>query len=447
MSNLNEICLIGDVLIDITLKQNSKSENKLRFGGIVHAARGLWALDSKYSIANFNPQYLDTDINNFLSHHGCSNIMKIGNVTGTPYLFFINEAKEIGNQGYEFILRENVRIDLDENNLKLLKTNNYQDCLLISGNYDFNSVVSNINTNSEIHLDIANNTRELMFLKGFPRKLSTIFLSTSSYLFKKLYKDDFIAFSNYFKEYTNRFILKENRGGSRAINFSTNEVLCIPSQTHPISHSVGVGDVFDATYVFFNKKYSFRESLELSSWIAAEYASTTYPDDFKKSVENVLKSDVQDLISMGGVSLPWESRNKINIYIAAPDFDYLNIQQINQLCDSLDYHNFKPRRPVRENGFMEQDASFFQKQRIFSKDMQLLYGCHILIAVLINNDPGTFIEIGIAATKGIPTIVYDPYNIASNCMLTQLPNFISNDLDEIISEVFICSAKLNLLNE
>ena len=145
--------------------------------------------------------------------------------------------------------------------------------------------------------------------------------------------------------------------------------------------------------------------------------------------------------------LPWEAREKINIYIAAPDFDYVNRTYIELLTESLKYHNFKPRRPVQENGQMEFDAESSRREEIYNKDMTLLSECQLLIAVLINNDPGTLIEIGLAAAKSMGTFVYDPYNQATNCILTQLPHFISNDLDELIAEVFIFASKLNSVHE
>jgi nucleoside 2-deoxyribosyltransferase len=60
------------------------------------------------------------------------------------------------------------------------------------------------------------------------------------------------------------------------------------------------------------------------------------------------------------------------------------------------------------------------------------------------NDPGTLIEIGVAAAKGMPTIVFDPLNEATNCMLTELPTLVTNDLDEVITEIFVQSANLKV---
>ena len=85
---------------------------------------------------------------------------------------------------------------------------------------------------------------------------------------------------------------------------------------------------------------------------------------------------------------------------------------------------------------MSQNASKEERLLLFSKDMKLLDECDLLIAVILYDDPGTYIEIGLASQKRIPVIVYDPYERANNCMLTELPLLVSNDLDMIISKVF-----------
>ena len=86
---------------------------------------------------------------------------------------------------------------------------------------------------------------------------------------------------------------------------------------------------------------------------------------------------------------------------------------------------------------MSVNAPKDERQRLFHGDMHLLDQCNMQIAVLLYNDPGTMIEIGLAAQRGIPTLVYDPNKIADNCMLTELPTLVSSDLDEIIAKVFI----------
>jgi nucleoside 2-deoxyribosyltransferase len=66
----------------------------------------------------------------------------------------------------------------------------------------------------------------------------------------------------------------------------------------------------------------------------------------------------------------------------------------------------------------------------------MLDDCKLLLAVLLYDDPGTLIEIGLALERQMPVLVYDPYGRATNLMLTQLPSVVSADLDVIIAGVF-----------
>lgn len=438
MSSTPKICLIGDIVIDVSLKTQN-TEAKLRLGGIVHAARCLWALNIPFSVGYFSPDYLDKQIVDYLNSLNCHSIYKLGKVIGAPYVFLIEDVKESGSQGYQFLLKEEIEINYNTESLTKIAELKFEDYFIISGNYDMPHLLQFIN--GKIHVDIANNVNDLDYFSKFENAFSTVFLSTSSTLFSGLYNDDFLGFASKFKKYSQKLILKENRGGSRGIDFSDGTVFNIASQTKPILHSVGIGDVYGATFVSYFRDYSFEETLNLSSWIASEYALTTHPDDFKLAVTRILKSDIKQLINIKGISLPWEIRKNINIYIAAPDFDFIDTTPIDNLVNALKYHNFSPRRPIKENGQMEKEATKVRKQELFTKDIILLEECSILIAVLLYNDPGTLIEIGLSSAKGIPTIVYDPYNLATNCMLTELPDLISSELDDIISEVFIKSSK------
>jgi len=437
----SKICLIGDIVVDVTLK-NEREEVKLRLGGIVHAARGLWAMSIPFSVGYFAPTYLDEQIDQYLTNLGCQDVIKLGDISGAPYVFLIDDVKEVGDQGYEFLLRDEIKVSYDDQAINKIFNSNHEHYLLISGNYQQEMLINGLN--GLIHIDVANNIDNISFFSGLNKKLSTIFVSTSSSIFREFFKNEFQSFCAIFEDFTSQIILKENRGGSRGYDFNKKEKFSTSSQTVPIVHSVGVGDVFDACFVSNYLSLTGSNALTLSSWIACEYALTTFPDDFKTGVERVLKSDLNQLSGLRGVCLPWEDRTRINIYIAAPDFSFVDVKPIDKLVTSLRYHNFNPRRPILENGEMEQNANKSRKQELFKKDMMLLDQCAILIAVLLYNDPGTLIEIGIAASKGMPTIVYDPYEIAENCMLTELPSLVSFDLDKIVSEVFIASSKIGL---
>lgn len=424
------ICLVGDIITDVTLA-TPKSKLKMRLGGIVHAARALWAMDVDYAVAYFAPDYMDSHIEMFLKELNCKSIIKLGTVTNCPYTMLINEIKEIGNQGYDFLYHEDIKIVYDCHAIKSLK--DFDEIMLISGNYSMNKVLGEVDNNRKIYCDVANNVNSSSELPQ-SIKFDTLFVSTSSNLFKNQYSD-YNSFCDLLKSYANKIVLKENRGGSRAYDSVLAEIYNIPSQTSSIQHSVGVGDVYDVVSVI-SPYDSFNDRLHFASWVAMEYAMTTFPDDFKKSVHGLLNTPIEHVKSMPGCILPWEVRQKCHIYIAAPDFDFVDTTQIEMVCNSLLYHNFVPRRPIKENGQMSKNADKAERMGLYSADMALFDQCNMLLAVLLYNDPGTLIEVGIAAQRGIPTLVYDPNGIAENCMLTELPTLVSSDMDEIISRVF-----------
>lgn len=438
-----DICLIGDIVLDVS---RTSEDTKLRLGGIVHAARALWALNIEYDVAYFCPAYLDEHVIDYLSKHGAKNLFKLGTVSGAPYVFLIAEEKETGDQGYDFLLRDEIKIDYNDKIILTWNKESYRNLLAITGNYDFKKTLK-ASPEAKISIDIANNFDDVNQISELDIGFENLFISTSSTVFANHFNDDFLDFCNLFKGLTDRIILKENRGGTRGFEFSTDKSFSCGSQTQPIEHSVGVGDVFDATFIAYQYQYGVSQTLPLCSWIALEYASTKYVDDFKRQVNRVISTDITEIEQLPSVRLPWENRKCHQIYIAAPDFSDVETKLIDTLYDALTYHNFTPMRPVKLFGEMEVDASEKRKKELFSKDVALLQDCSLLIAVLLFNDPGTLIEIGLGSGQGIPTIVWDPYNIANNCMISGSPNLLTSDLDHVISETFILLAKMENSNE
>jgi nucleoside 2-deoxyribosyltransferase len=238
-------------------------------------------------------------------------------------------------------------------------------------------------------------------------------------------------------------LLKENRGGSRLFGPKTSStVVTVPAQVRPILHSVGVGDCFNAVFVALRHRHGTRAALNYASSIAAEYASTIQPEEIQDAATAVLRIDPGEIRELSGVQLPWERRPAINVYIAAPDFDWVDRKPIEELKEALEYHNFTPRMPIRENGQMRAEDPPAEKSRIAMADMTMLQECRLMVAVMLYDDPGTLIEIGLALERNMPTLVYDPYGRASNLMLTQLPNVVSSDLDEVIAGVFTLASKV-----
>lgn len=433
---MSKFCILGHIFNDITLKSAATPLIKMRLGGIVHAARGMYAVGEEYSVAYFAPSYLDSHIENYLKEIGCAEIIKLGNVTNSPNTVLIQEVQEVGDQGYNFLLNENVEVVY--NNSQLAKLDKFEKILLFAGDFDM-SMIMRHNTQAQYYLDITNDVECLADLGGF--HFRTIFLSTSSTLFKNDYSN-IDSLVNDCQNICEQFVLKENRGGSRAYDYAVKKIVSTPSMTVPVVHSVGVGDVFDTILAIYDQCSPFEHNLLNASYVAAEYAQTTFINDFRTMAQHYLNLPIEDKLKHDEVLLPWDVRKGINIYIAAPDFDFVDTKPIDFICQALEYHNFTPRRPIKENGQMSKEAGKVEKQKLFQSDMVLMGSCQMTLAVLLYNDPGTLIEIGIAAERGMPVLVYDPFSIADNCMLTEIPKVVSADADKIISELFKYASKI-----
>lgn len=432
------ILLVGNVLVDV-FNLPGDAEKRLRFGGITHAARVLWGLGVEYNVAYMAPTYLHSELEKYLSSHGAGLISCVGEVMNSPNIILIDEPTEAGDQGYEVLLREikNVTLRIDNLN-KILEEGDCSDILFFPEVCDPPGLIKALSSNktSTLHID-ANNVPGLIDSKGEGGaiKIGSLFLSTSSSFFYPEYvglqklKDNVLSFCD-------EFILKENRGGSRVFVNNGEEELSIPSFPRTIVHSVGVGDGYDATYIALRKKNQDELALRTSSLIAACYAATTFIDDIKDDMQRCIGLPNEDIMAMRGVCLPWEEREKLNIYIAAPDFDYVNKPELDYLIDCLKYHNFTARLPVRENGQATGDSTIYKKRKIFSADLKIMEDCSLMIAVLLYNDQGTLVEIGIAKERGMAVILYDPRKILDNLFLEMVPDIITTTVNETIEATF-----------
>lgn len=436
------VCLIGQFMVDVTLPAKGVGY-KLRAGGVMHAARALWAIDCPYSILFFCPAYLSESAVKHGAIHGAQNCIQIGDVIGAPNVMLVAEPTEAGNQGYEHLLRDQHQSKVDDGKLSdCLQEFSFSDAIVFPGGFDLD-VVFGLLSQSDVRVFVDANSEpvERSSVSKLGRPLETLITSTSTQFFRETCGGQFDKLlSSSISMGANSLMLKENRGGTRFIREGVR--ISTPAQLRPIQHSVGVGDCFDAVFVALRLRMPERMALAYASCIAAEYASTTFPEIFRDETRAWLQVPGDEIEKLAGVSVPWELRQSIEIYVAAPDFDFANTKPIDQLCECLKYHNFSPRRPVQENGQMGIDASKARRQSLCSRDLLLLDQCSIVVGVLLYEDPGTLIEIGIAIERGLPVVVYDPYNRASNLMLTELPYSVSNDLDVIVSAVFECAAKV-----
>lgn len=434
MSSMPKIALIGEIFVDYLRYQDR--ENKLRLGGIVHAARALWSLDIPYVAYHICPNYLHEEVEKFLKHHNCEHVVSIGKVTGSPNVMLVNDPREIGPQEYENLLFDSKKVNLEMNSLRsAIQRDLPTDALIISGEFVLADVLSQIPKHVKVAVDLANG--EANFNDLGSSQIEHLFVSTSSALFQQAcHGDPRHLISKAFEKEITLLTLKEGRGGSRTYRSSHDNPIRTDAFLSNTLHSVGVGDAFDAAVVGLTHTMEIDTSLPLASLIAAEYAETTYPDDFKKAVTLRTRMSAADAKSLIGTRVPWETRPSKNIYIAAPDFSYVNTSSIDEIASAIAYHNFNPRRPVREHGQASANTTESDKEKLARKDANLLLECDALVAVLIYDDPGTLIEIGIALNAQIPTFIYDPFGIAKNLMLTKLPKIVSKDPGEIINGLF-----------
>ncbi len=267
-----------------------------------------------------------------------------------------------------------------------------------------------------------------------------MFASTSSSIFLSDCQGNVGALRERLMRSSVSLVLKENRGGTRY--WSSDQQLSVGAHVRSVVHSVGVGDCFDVVFTHMRRGCGEKAALAYASLIAAEYASTTFVDDFRSAVQRCLQLSPDEVTDLPGISLPWESRRSVNIYVAGPDFDYVDRRAIELTAAALSYHNFTPRRPVVENGQITRESTKAQRRAAFLADTDLMGQCQIMVAVLPFDDPGTLIEIGMATAAGMPVVVYDPLGRATNVMLTEAPSEMTTRLDDVVGAVFREASRL-----
>ncbi len=410
----------------------------MRLGGIVHAARGLWAANIPYSVAAICPDYLLNEAKQYLKHHGCSEFFLLGTVSGAPNVFVIQDVREVGHQGYEDLLRDAKSVQL--HNLKGF--GEISSIAVFPGVFNLATVLECLPKNVPMIVDAAYDIENETELDQLTSRVSALVISTSSDLFVSLAPNNLAQMLGVCDRIgVQHVLLKENRGGSQLFSLKDGSVDQIPAVLGKTKNSVGVGDTYTAIFAAL-----YENGASDAAWrgmqVATQYSQTTFPDDFRRAVQRELALSVDELHHLGGVELPWHDRTKFQIYLAAPDFTYLDTSKIERAVSSLEYHNFRVRRPVQENGEVKVGTPHEKLRPFYQKDIELLNDCDLIFAIPLGRDPGTLVELGMGIAAGVPAVTFDPHNENQNTMVVCGSATYSNDLDACINGVFESLSKL-----
>lgn len=438
MAEVSPLLLVGEIIVDFTSAKPGVV-CKLRLGGIVHAARGLWACDLPYAVAAICPSYLVDQARDYLTSHGCKNFVWLGEVTGSPNVMVIGDATEVSDQGYEDLLRGDKIVKIFEVAEALLS---YSEVLIFPGSFSLEGLRRMFADNARFSFDIAYDVDEFSVLKAFSEHLRAIAISTSSPLFARTGSDDVIPMIEAVKNLgAEVLLLKENRGGSRMFNLITGKTEQIPATLSTTVNSVGVGDVYSAVMLGF-QDLGWEDAAWRGAKAATAYSQTTYLDDFRRDVKRELKLSLAEFRNLGGTNLPWHDRPRFPIYLAAPDFTYMDNPEIERAVEALRYHNFRVRRPVKENGELSLGSADSVLYQTFTADVTMLEECSLVFAIPLERDPGTLIEMGMAMALNKSVITFDARNQNNNTMVVGGSASYSDNLDTSLNTLFVAIAKL-----
>lgn len=432
MKTLEPMLIVGEVIVDYTLPKPG-IKCKLRLGGVVHAARGSWAAGIRYAVAAVCPKYLVDQAAEYLIHHGCEEFIWLGEVTGAPNVISIVDVTELSDQGYEDILREVKNVVIFNEGERLSK---YKNVIIFPGKFNLNLIRSQFSKEAEFSFDIAYDLSDIDQLSSYSGNIKCVILSTSSEVFNKYGRyslDDMMSYLSSIKFEV--FLLKENRGGSRLFIPSSGVIEQVSAFLSSTVNSVGVGDVYSSVMVGL-KSLGWVDAAWRGARSAMYYAQTTYPDDFKLSVSRDFNLTVDEIKGLNGVILPWHDRKKYSVYLAAPDFSYIEKPEIDLAIQSMDYHNFRVRRPILENGELSLKSSQSLLLQTYYKDVDLLKKCDFIFAIPLNRDPGTLVEMGMAISLGKPVVTFDPRKENDNTMVISGSYVYSSDFDICLNGLF-----------
>jgi nucleoside 2-deoxyribosyltransferase len=420
------LTVVGQAILDVPI---SAPDGSARLGGVCHAARGAVAAGANTTILYVAPTWV---IEHVLAAFGTAAI-KIGDVAGAPSTILIGDSTEAGPQNYEQLLIGSQRITV-ESEIPDIVTDGDGPILFI-GDEAWQRPLIHAALGAQRPVWVDSIGCEILDDLGAD-DLAGLLVSTSQPAWITRFEGDPHRLFSLCGTSAQDVVLKENRGGSRAVTSAQPDVIASAgAYVSDTRHSVGVGDVFDAVYVASRTcGHDLERSLSRAAAAAAAYARTDEDQPADAAMHAALARIDRGEIGRG-LRVPWELRPSILIYLAAPDFPDVDTKPLDALQTALRYHNFAPHRPIQENGLVGPDADPVTRARAAAADIDLLEQCQVIVAVDLSDDPGTWMEVGFAVAQGRRTITYDPYGRTMNPMITEF-SVTRRSLDAVISAVF-----------
>lgn len=423
-----KILIIGDIFIDTHMDISDQKIN--RIGGIFHSVRALNALNMNCEILYCGSSFMEEHIKKYEKKLGILQSYKCFDRRGSPGIFLVKHSNELHSNKYEYILPDEELIEFNETLFNSIAFEHFTDVLIFPGTYDLSIILEKLSHYPlNIHIDMQYED----FEKLEKYKLDTIFISINN-------ASTLEGTIKYLENQKNWKIavLKENRGGS-CILTSDGTQFEIPAYLFGSLHSVGVGDVYNASYlVYKNSGLCIDDSLVKASYNASLYSTTL---SYEKYVESLLVLKDYVPLKSNGTRVPFEKRTKFHIYVAGPDFNgYKYKMYFDKISEILSYHNFNGHFPIRENG----DGNGKDKQEqstMYKKDIELLEQCQIMIACGFENDSGTMAEIGYFKAQKKPIILFDPTKDVTNMFVRHTVTDIVYSLDDLLDTVYRFAGK------
>lgn len=227
-------------------------------------------------------------------------------------------------------------------------------------------------------------------------------------------------------------VIKRGVKGCSIISEKNNLSVNIPAFSSNAVCTLGSGDVFGGVLsALFLKRNDIIYSSRMAACVAANF------------IEHY---ETESIIGTAAAEYDMKVRtindipifNKKAIYLAGPFFCIQELEWVNNICCILENVGFRVFSPSRENGIISETSSNEQRKETFILDIELIEKSDIVVALLDQDDSGTYFEIGYAykANKkiiGLKTSLNSSEGM--NNMIVNGCNTICFSVDNLVNEV------------